>query len=295
MLNSRYANAVSRPIPGIEKPVEHVKSGRLHLLTYNVAGLPDIVSSADESRTVSMQQIGRLMGRYDIVNLQEDFNFHEEVCKFNTLRHKTTTKGAALFGDGLNSFSKYPMHSLSRIAWRACAGMDCLTPKGFSKIRVQIAQSVFVDVYNVHMTSGVTPQAIRARRDNFEQLTAYIATKSIGLPLIVMGDFNAFHAYTDDVVSAFMEENRMDDTWVLSQNAGTTPVASSHFLIPDKLHIDDAVESLDKVMYRGTDKVQFHPVRYHVEKELFQSERNRPLSDHLAVSAELFWCCNDED
>src|SRR5690348_10327655 len=50
--------------------------GSFNVLTYNVAGLPQILSSATTPRDSSTALIGRLINAYDIVHVQEDFNYH---------------------------------------------------------------------------------------------------------------------------------------------------------------------------------------------------------------------------
>jgi hypothetical protein len=46
------------------------------VLTYNIAGLPAILSSAATNRETSTTTIGQRIKPYDIVNVQEDFNYH---------------------------------------------------------------------------------------------------------------------------------------------------------------------------------------------------------------------------
>lgn len=46
---------------------------------------------------------------------------------------------------------------LQRIKWDTCsdiADADCLTPKGFTAMRIQVDEGVYIDFYNVHADAG---------------------------------------------------------------------------------------------------------------------------------------------
>ncbi|MGW2620992.1 jacalin-like lectin, partial [Streptomyces sp. NPDC001500] len=51
-----------------------VDSGGFNVLSYNVAGLPEIISSASTPRDTSTTAIGRRIAPYDVVHVEEDFN-----------------------------------------------------------------------------------------------------------------------------------------------------------------------------------------------------------------------------
>ncbi|NMM85850.1 hypothetical protein B2J88_16000 [Rhodococcus sp. SRB_17] len=52
------------------------ESGTFRALTYNIAGLPAVLSSARTDRPSSTTSIGARLAPYDVVNVQEDFNYH---------------------------------------------------------------------------------------------------------------------------------------------------------------------------------------------------------------------------
>lgn len=60
------------------------------------------------------------------------------------------------FGDGLNTLANYDWSDFSRTEWDECNlnEADCLTPKGFSFLRMQLANGVEVDLYNLHADAG---------------------------------------------------------------------------------------------------------------------------------------------
>jgi hypothetical protein len=107
-------------------------SGKFSVITYNVAGLPGLISSAVTKRSTSIAQIGVLLNKFDIAHVQEDFNYNKHLYQDNAHAFRTSTKGKVPFGDGLNTLSRYPIHNVRRIAWKDCTGADCFTPKGFS-------------------------------------------------------------------------------------------------------------------------------------------------------------------
>jgi hypothetical protein len=52
-------------------------SGTFSVISYNVAGLPQIISSAVTERASSIREIGGRLNRFDIVHVQEDFNYNK--------------------------------------------------------------------------------------------------------------------------------------------------------------------------------------------------------------------------
>src|SRR4051794_6263347 len=82
-------------------------AGTFSVLSYNVAGLPDILSSASTSRTSSTTAIGQRLGAYDVVHVEEDFNYHSYLYAADTHQYRTPTSGGAAFGSGVNSMSNF--------------------------------------------------------------------------------------------------------------------------------------------------------------------------------------------
>jgi hypothetical protein len=59
------------------------------------------------------------------------------------------------------------------------------------------------------------------------------------------------------------------------------------------MDIDNESESIDKIMFRSSEKLTLTPKEYEVEKEKFVDENGAPLSDHWPVSAVFDWKLND--
>lgn len=57
----------------------------------------------------------------------------------------------------MNTLSNFDWVNFTRVRWNKCSnasGADCLTPKGFTFMRVKVAESVYVDFYNLHTDAG---------------------------------------------------------------------------------------------------------------------------------------------
>ncbi|MDR2284490.1 MAG: endonuclease/exonuclease/phosphatase family protein [Sphingobacterium sp.] len=269
--------------------VEDAHQGTIQVLTYNVAGLPQRISSADTPRKTSMETIGKFLNNYDIVNVQEDFNYNSYL--FSTALHpyKTMHKGKVPFGDGLSTLSKFPILEYRRIPWRACHGSDCLTPKGFSYIQVQLSKTITIDLYNLHANAHDTMRSARARRHNLNQLAQYIHDHSLDRPLLVMGDFNAHYAYGEDNMLDFLKKTALEDVWIGLKKEGMFPLIDPEFKAKDMLSLSNATESLDKVLYRNSTHFKFTPTFYDIDHTVFKDDSNLALSDHLAVHVNLKW------
>jgi len=269
--------------------LERHSSGELSLLTYNIAGLPAVISSAETPRASSIRKIGQRINHFDIVNVQEDFNYNSELYSSNLHLYRTHTMGGVPFGDGLSTLSKYPIMESQRVSWEDCSGSDCLTPKGFSYARIQIAKDVFLDVYNIHATAQDNKDAVVARKKNLEQLAEFIHEKSACQPLLIMGDFNAHYAFVEDNVRDFQKEIDLIDTWVLLRNQGRLPDYQDNFVAMHALKVTEDCESIDKIYFRNSDQIIFKPKDYQVQHELFSTDSGQPLSDHCAISLNLEW------
>lgn len=60
-------------------------SGEFSILSFNVAGLPQILQDNDESgdKATNSELIGTYFSEYDfdVIHVQEDFNYHAYICK----------------------------------------------------------------------------------------------------------------------------------------------------------------------------------------------------------------------
>ncbi len=247
--------------------------GRSKVLTYNIAGLPDGFSTAHPS--ANMMLIGKRLAAYDLVLIQEDFAYGAGLRAGITLHYQSPPfeRGERWnFGDGLSQFAALPFTSLVREPWRACHGivdsyLDCLTPKGFSFSRQELADGVRADVYNVHLDAGGGVADAAAREAQVLQLIAAIAERSRDHAVLLAGDTNI----------RFAQRELLDR---LEQETGLIDVCSA-------VHCADP-QRIDRVFIRSSATLKWHPRKWSIDPH-FIDARGAPLSDHLAVSVELDW------
>lgn len=246
--------------------------GSFVALTYNIAGLPEGLSSSDPERFIP--QMGTKMNDYDLVLVQEDFSYHDLLAPDVTLPYASVPKVPAtqFVGDGLNRFSVFPFEPVERTQWIACHGVvdssnDCLSEKGFSIAPTELAKDVWVTVVNLHAEAGGGEPDMQARADNFEQLAAVL--EQVEGPVIVGGDTNLKPSQREPdgaTLAAFLE--RSDLVEVEQQD-------------PDQDHID-------RWFYRSTEDFDILPSDWAVADE-FVSAEGEDLSDHPAIRTRFTW------
>lgn len=262
-------------------------TGTFSVLTYNIAGLPEPLSGGDPD--VNTRPIGERVNAYDIVHVQEDFNYHADLYATDRHPYRTPTSGGVPFGSGLNTMSNLPYSDLRRVTWNRCAGFDCLTPKGFTFSRIQLADGVFVDFYNVHANAGSRDRDLAARRDNLAQLSAYVTAHSAGNAVVVMGDLNVRYTRTGDTIRELVAANGLTDAWVQQERGGVPPALGSPALTCDPANVTNACEVVDKILYRSNGQVRLDLVRYQNEHQRFVDPAGEPLSDHYPHAAWFSW------
>ncbi|MEU5888934.1 jacalin-like lectin [Streptomyces sp. NPDC047461] len=274
-------------------------SGTFSVLSYNVAGLPEAISSAPTPRESATTAIGGRIAPYDIVHAQEDFNYHAYLYAADTAHaYRTATSGGAAIGSGLNTLSKisYDEDDFERVRWNTCTygSGDCLTPKGFTFMRERLAEGVYVDVYNLHTNAGTNADDLAARADNLSQLTDFIATHSAGNAVVVMGDTNTRYTRSGDTIAEFAAANGLTDTWVQLIRGGSAPAKGSDALVCDQTGttVPNTCEVVDKILYRGSKLVSLNATSYNNEHSKFLTDDGLMLSDHDPITAGFSWSRN---
>ncbi|MEV3912346.1 MULTISPECIES: jacalin-like lectin [Streptomyces] len=274
-------------------------SGSFSVLSYNVAGLPEAVSSASTPRESSTTAIGQRIAPYDIVHVEEDFNYHAYLYAGDTSHaYRTPTSGGAGIGSGLNTLSKLPYDGddFERVRWNSCQvdSGDCLTPKGFTFMRERLAEGVYVDFYNLHTNAGTNDGDLASRADNLNQLTAFIQTHSAGNAVVVMGDTNTRYTRSGDTIAEFAAANGLTDPWVKLIRGGTPPAKGSDALVCDQTGptVPNTCEVVDKVLYRSSKLVSLNATAYNNEHAKFLTDAGLMLSDHDPISVGFTWSRN---
>ncbi|MEV7323538.1 jacalin-like lectin [Streptomyces sp. NPDC093970] len=281
-------------------PAAAADSGTFSVLTYNVAGLPEWLSSASTPRDTSTTEIGRRIAPYDIVNVQEDFDYHAYLYSTDTHPYRTATSGGAGIGSGLNTVSDHAWDGddFERVRWNSCQvdSGDCLTPKGFTFMRERLAEGVYVDFYNLHTNAGTNDGDEASRADNLDQLTSFISAHSAGNAVVVMGDTNTRYTRAADTIAEFASANGLTDAWVQLVRGGSAPAKGSDALVCDQTGttVPDTCEVVDKVLYRGSRLVTLDATSYGNEHAGFLDSAGLMLSDHDPVAVGFSWSRNPD-
>lgn len=263
----------------------HAESGRFSTLTYNIAGLPQILSSAESDRQDATELISCYVNAFDFVNVQEDFNYHAalyDTC--NDHPYRSPTSGGVVVGSGLNSMSRFPYMDWTRIKWDDCCGVDCLTPKGFTMARTRLCEGVYVDIYNLHAQAQTDDEDLAARRANIVQLAAYIEANSAGNAVIVMGDTNTRYTRIGDNMWELLHRG-FTDVWIRLVREGDVPPSGASALVCDPAVTSDDCEVVDKILYRDNGYVGLAAVGYQIREDAY-NDAGEELSDHRPIQVD---------
>jgi Endonuclease/Exonuclease/phosphatase family len=284
--------------------------GAFSVLTYNVAGLPQEISTVNPQ--VHIPLISPLLNDYDVVLTQEDFDwwtgvagtldfvhYHERLRaqathEYRTERHPgpeavgIDPASRPLFvGDGLGVLSRIPFTGNTRVPWPECFGGldtsdggagDCLAMKGFAMVTMTLADGADVDVYTLHAEAGGTAEDQRLQAENFGQLARFIDEHSAGRAVIVGGDTNLHtdpdHPDASGTADTEIWEGFLDRTGLTDACAATD--------CPD-------TGEIDKIAYRNGGGVRLTATSHAMPRERFTAPDGEPLSDHPPVAVEFAW------
>ncbi len=279
-------------------------TGEFTTLSYNVAGLPQEVSTVNPKDHIPL--ISPLINDYDIVVTQEDFDwwqpsldtidfahYHERLraqtdFPYQSPRHPgpeavgldwQRDRPTLFVGDGLGLLSRFPFDEFRRVPWGTCAtaAADCLAMKGFAMARIGLSPGVTVDVYTLHAEAGGEADDSKARADGFDQLAVYIQKNSAGHAIILGGDTN-LHTEPDSNEADNREDARV---WAeFLQRAGLTDVC-------DALKCADPTR-IDKFAFRSG-QVKLEPQSWQFEAEKFRDAKGEDLSDHEPLLVTWRW------
>ena len=267
----------------------------LSIISANVSGLPSIFSKYDRNVPSVQKTLGKMLNEsgYDIICVQEDFQYHAELsAEMSNYPYTTYTSGGVPMGDGLNIFSKYPFYNVERITWKEyngifADGMDGLCPKGFIKCTVEI-DGILIDLYNVHGDSYRTDADQYAKKAQLIQLTKYISKNSKDRPVIITGDTNlTFH--NDPLAEMYrilIEENGFTDVWVKMKNGGNYMQGEDGKAIIDAWynkfggHDWGRWDSVERVLYRNGDGLKLNPFLFEYKIYTDDKDEIKSLTDH---------------
>jgi endonuclease/exonuclease/phosphatase family metal-dependent hydrolase len=262
-------------------------TGFFSVLTYNVAGLPELLSGSNPSTNTI--KISSLLNDYDLVAVQEDFAYHGDLLAYVTHPYLTATSGNVPFGDGLNFISRYNLSDTDRETWWQRYGLlsngsDQLTPKGFMYAQMELGPGLYVDVYTLHADAENDSNSIAARCNNMRQIASYINTYSNGNAVIVLGDTNSrYTRAADNFESALLNACSLADPWIELVRNGSVPADGA--TLNNTFNLNGAnYEEIDKIFYRSSKAVKLTPQSYRLETTKFRDGAGNQLSDHYPVA-----------
>ncbi len=268
-------------------------NGGFLALTYNVAGLPQGLSGSNPEMNTPL--ISPLLNAYDLVLVQESWQtpdpnplaptrvYHEVLAA--SANHpfrsdpmplplnQNPERPSAIVSDGLNRFSDFPFGEVTRQRWAGCddSSADCLSLKGFSVARTELAAGVCVDVYNLHGEAGNTENDRDLKEQNTRDLVDFMRMHSAGRAVIVGGDFNMRLRRERDATNLefLTAETGLDDACIAQGITDT--------------------EAIDKFFFRSSDRMTITPTSCRFEIDVFADPRGEPLSDHDALAVRFEW------
>ncbi|CAJ2510907.1 Uu.00g065320.m01.CDS01 [Anthostomella pinea] len=268
-------------------------SGDFNVLTMNVAGLPAIFNGNDVpgDKTTNSELIGSYFAEYgyDIIHVQEDFNYHAYIYETDTHAYRSATSGGVPLGSGLNTLANFDWVDYTRVKWETCSDAsenDCLTPKGFTFMRTQLDDGVYIDAYNLHTDAGTEDGDETARTANVQQVADYIDAWSIGNAVLVFGDTNSRYTRTADNIRVLSSQNNLTDSWVELVHGGAIPAEE---LLCDNPSTTNECETVDKVFYRGSALLDLSTTYWNYESSKFLQANGSILTDHNPITVNFTW------
>ena len=300
------------------------------IATLNVDGLPQKILVAKVNPDGpgggggGSVRIGRYLLKrgYDMVFMQEDFNYHDELTVPLEDDYQTDTwsgdvgvdgrqidylhlQNHRFECDGLMGVWKngITLTSASRTSWTANFGkfshaLDEMVTKGFRRYELTLKDGQQIVVYNMHMDAGDTADEREgkdsldrdARLKQWNQLRDDILSRLDTRPIIIVGDLNSYYC-RDQIKSNFIDEidatgrAKVYDAWVELQNGGKYPAPVDGIVCCETDgNILESSEVLDKVLYiNPISGTEIHAVSYKLDTTDYQHD-GKMLGDHYPVS-----------
>ncbi len=262
-------------------------------LSYNVAGLPQGLSGSNPE--VNTPLIAPLLNAFDLVLVQESWQtpdpnplaptrvYHEILAAGSNHPYHSDPlplplnqdpeRPSAIVSDGLNRFSQFPFGDVIRQRWEDCddSAADCLSLKGFSVARTEVAPGVCVDVYNLHGEAGNTENDQDLKEQNTRDLVDFMLDFSAGRAVVVGGDFNM----------RLRRERDAANLEFLTSETGLMDACIAQGIVD--------TEEIDKFFFRSNEQVAITPTTCDFEVETFVDPDGEPLSDHDPLAVRFEW------
>ena len=267
------------PSQGLDTSAPLPTEGTLRVLTYNVAGLPDGLSSAEGALLDRMPAIQALLDDYDLVGIQEDFDETAHAALTEGTGHAEVRWFSAplaadrVYGSGLSQLLPQAASTYREEHYEQCSGVldgasDCLASKGFQTSTLLLGGHP-LDVINTHHEAGGGADDNAARLSQVDAVLAAVETHAADRAVLMTGDFNLRPSDPDDAVPLA----RYDDAGLLR--------ACDLLGCPEPDHID-------QIRLRSSAALSLEVVSWERVTD-FVTADGVDLSDHPAIAAEVAW------
>lgn len=304
------------------------ETGTFSIATLNVDGLPQKILVAkvnpDGPGGGGSVRISKYLQKkgYDLVFMQEDFNYNEELTIPLEDDYQTDTWSGDVGVDGHQiDFLHLQNHrfecdglmaawkngitltTASRTPWTAGFGkfshaLDEIVTKGFRRYELTLPDGLQIVVYNMHMDAGDVADEREgkdsldrhARLMQWSQLRDDILSRLDTRPVIIVGDLNSYYC-RDQIKSNFIDvieatgRATVRDAWVELQNGGKYPEPVSGIVCCEADgNILESGEVLDKVLYvNPKDGAGIRAISYQLDT-IGYKHQGKMLGDHYPVS-----------
>lgn len=310
---------------------------KLKVITYNIDGLPESLDLNDlpwilkpiawiyklikkttivrindnTNSSEKIKQIGKclLESDADIIGVQEDFNYHNELISdfydkyiwgtyaggFDISKIFSSIKWFPLphfKADGINLFAKKERFNFIEekiVKWNKSHGYighanDKLTTKGYRYYQLKTDDKYILNVYVLHMDADFyhpencpdVSKDLEARKSQFNQLVndilEYYKYSLVHYPTLIIGDTNSYQKYEWD------EKNIKDNL--------IEPIYKSDILTIDEA-IADNYKDCDRIFYINSNKAQYSLEASKCYFDLTFDKVMGSLSDHKPLVAEF--------
>ena len=269
--------------------------GTFNILSYNVGGLPEIISSSKPSKYTKL--ISPKLNDYDIVNCQEDFGYNDDLTSKIEHQYRNDFSGNVPFGNGLMTFSKFPLYNFKRLKWKDTHGIivdgaDQMIPKGFTYNSVEIKPGFFIDIYNIHTDADIDEKSMYCRRSNMAQLSEFIQKASAGKAVIVFGDTNSRYTREgDDFDILLLNPCNLSDAWIQNIMKGEIPPKGPSRMVDD---LGELGEVVDKIWFRNGKNIEINALTFKLHLTGWTDKEGNQLSDHYPISSLISYKLHDD-
>ena len=254
--------------------------GTFSVLSYNVHGLPDLLTNTAKPGVDRMTQISPLLNAYDLVGLQEVFTPENHEAVLAQIDHgfvetfNTPLKEDRAYGAGLEILASTGSHLESEsLYYDTCYGTidgsgDCLASKGVQLVTLDLGDAPLTFI-NTHHEAGGGVEDEDARERQVMQVIEALEALPSDRAVLYVGDFN-------------LRESDPADVALLDAYAAAGLRNLCHELGCDE------PERIDRIHLRDSDVITLTGLTWKVATE-FIDEDGADLSDHHAIAGTLEW------